>query len=90
VPIPQQRQCVLGNHEFISRHDVDRDLAIRARDPPRVTGVLGRVERHPEPLEPLGKPCPNADRIFTMPAVRRSRRQLVLTCRLTEEAARAS
>ena len=66
MPIPQQRQCVLGNHEFfIGRHDVDRDLAIRARDPPRVTGVLGRVERHPEPLEPLRNPCPNADGIFT-------------------------
>ena len=90
MPIPQQRQCVLGNHEFISRHDVDRDLAIRARDPPRVTGVLGRVERHPEPLEPLGKPCPNADRIFTDTCGAPQPTATCVNMSPNEEAARAS
>ena len=34
MPVPQQRQCVLRDHElFIGRHDVDRNSAARARYP---------------------------------------------------------
>src|SRR6185436_20579505 len=57
---------MLCDHElFIGRHDVDRNLTASARYPTAVSSVLDRVERHPEPLEPLRDPCPNADGIFT-------------------------
>ena len=53
------------NHEFfIGRHDIDRNLAVRARYPKAVASVLDRVEGYPQPFEPLRDPRPNADGIF--------------------------
>ena len=57
MSIPQQRQCVLRNHQlFIGWHDVDGDAASRARYPQRVLGIACRIERYSEPFEPLRNP----------------------------------
>ena len=68
MPAPQQRQCVLRNHQlFIGRHDVDGNAAVRAGYPRSVTGVLNRIKRHAEPFEPFRDPCPDAGGVFADP-----------------------
>ena len=65
MSIRQQRQCMLRNHQlFIGWHDVDGDAASRARYPQRVPGIAFRIERYPEPFQPLRNPRPNADGVF--------------------------
>ena len=65
MPVPQQGQGVLCNHQlFVGRHDVDWDAAVGARNPRSVTGILDRINGHSEPFEPLGDPRPDTDGIF--------------------------
>ena len=65
MSVPQQRQCVLRDHEFfIGRHDVDRNAAVRAGYPRGMARILDRIKRHTEPFQPFRNPRSDCLRNF--------------------------
>src|SRR5262245_27742120 len=60
-----QRERMPRDHQFlVSRHDVNGDLAVGARDEQLASLVPRRVERRPEPTELAGDPSAHDGRIF--------------------------